>query len=124
MTGLVASTEKSLGELMELNFERQKHREKYFQLWCEAGIDVMLSLPASHTATPLDKWSSITYTAILNFMDCPSCVLPLGHVKDSDIVDGVENAKYGPEDAAVYILCKLSVITLTHMLTSPRYWTT
>lgn len=58
--------------------------------------------PAPHTALPIDKWNSASYTGLWNYLDYPAVVIPVGTVCESDLVDDVGNAKYGIEDKHLY----------------------
>lgn len=89
----------------ELNVRRQAAAREYLQLFLSNDIDAMLMPPAPHTALPLDKWTTASYTGLWNYLDYPAVVIPFGTVCESDLADGVGNAKYGDEDARMYSLC-------------------
>lgn len=78
-------------------------RKTVHKLWKENNLDCILTLPAPHTALPLDKWSAVTYTCIFNYLDYPAIVIPVGRVQSSDVKD--EEAKFGEVDAKVYDIC-------------------
>ena len=63
--------------------------------------------PAPHTALPLDKWNSITYIGLWNYLDCPAVVISVGAVDRSDVVDDLSHARYGAEDKRMYDICML-----------------
>ena len=77
---------------------------EFHKLWLGNQLDVILTLPASHTAVPFDQWDVVTYTALYNLYDCPACVIPVGSVSPQDMKD--ELYKYGDEDKRTYDLCK------------------
>ena len=80
----------------------------YNQLWKEHGIDAIMPPPAPHTAVPLDEWLSISYTCIWNLMDYPACIIPTGHVLNTDVRADSAMAKYGELDQQAYDLCEWS----------------
>lgn len=85
---------------------RQAAAREYHQLFRNNGINAILMPPAPHTALPIDKWNSASYTGLWNYLDYPAVVIPVGTVCESDLVDDVGNAKYGIEDKHLYGLCK------------------
>ena len=78
----------------------------YLKLFLDNNLDVILMPPAPHTAVPLDCWSKVAYTCLWNYLDYPSVVIPVGQVQDTDIVDDMSNAKFGPDDEQIYRLCR------------------
>lgn len=89
----------------DLNVRRQAAARSYLDLFRDNRIDAILMPPAPHTAVPLDKWMSVTYTGLWNYLDYPAMVLPVDMVCESDVVDDSSNAKYGAEDERLYKLC-------------------
>lgn len=94
----------------DLNVRRQAAARDYQRLFRDNSLDAILMPPAPHTAVPLDRWSTITYTGLWNYLDYPAIVMPVDTVCDSDLVDDLSNAKYGTEDARMYSLCVYSPI--------------
>jgi amidase len=95
----------TLKGFFDLNVRRAAAAKQYLRLFLDNKIDVILMPPAPHTALPLDTWTTATYTGLFNFLDFPAVVIPVDEVRESDAADNLANAKYGPEDAAVYGLC-------------------
>ena len=77
--------------------------------------------PAPHTAVPLDKWTTATYTGLWNYLDYPAIVLPVDTVCEFDIVDDPGNAKYGAEDDRLYRLCMQSTPRLSTKLKADTF---
>ena len=96
----------TLKGFFDLNVRRAEAAKTYLRLFRDNNIDAILMPPAPHTAIPLDTWSTATYTGLWNYLDFPAVVLPVDKVRESDLADDVGNAKFGPEDARLYSLCK------------------
>lgn len=97
----------TLKGFFDLNVRRAEAAKKYLSLFRDHDLDAILMPPAPHTAVPLDKWSTITYTGLWNYLDYPAVVIPVDRVRDNkDAADDVGNAQFGAEDARVYSLCK------------------
>ncbi|KAK8075590.1 amidase, partial [Apiospora hydei] len=94
----------TLKGFFDLNVRRGEAAKTYLSLFRDNGLDAILMAPAPHTAVPLDKWSTITYTGLWNYLDYPAIVIPVDHVRKEDAADAVSNAKFGTEDARVYSL--------------------
>ena len=62
--------------------------------------------PAPHTAVPLDKWTSASYTGLWNYLDYPAIVIPVDQVRETDRKDELSNALFGEDDEKLYSLCK------------------
>jgi amidase len=90
----------------DLNVRRAEAAKKYLKLFCDNDLDAILMPPAPHTAVPLDRWTSITYTGLWNYLDYPAIVIPVDQVQDIDSVDDLSNAKFGPDDEKLYSLCR------------------
>jgi amidase len=103
--GLNSFPATDLRGFFDLNVRRQAAARNYLKLFRNNGIDAILMPPAPHTAVPLDKWTTATYTGLWNYLDYPAIVIPVDTVCESDVVDDLSNAKYGAEDARVYSLC-------------------
>ncbi|KAL2426979.1 Amidase [Exophiala dermatitidis] len=89
----------------ELNVRRQAATRNYLRLFRDNAIDAILMPPAPHTAVPLDRWTTASYTGLWNYLDYPALVIPVDTVNESDdVVDDLGNAKYGAEDERVYSL--------------------
>lgn len=101
----------TLKGFFDLNVKRAEAAKQYLRLFCDNDIDAILMPPAPHTAIPLDTWSTATYTGLWNYLDFPAVVLPVDEVRELDVVDDVGNAKFGPEDARLYSLCKYNKIS-------------
>ncbi|KAH7323640.1 amidase [Rhexocercosporidium sp. MPI-PUGE-AT-0058] len=102
-TGLMTQPARSLEDYFRLNHQRNVAVSTFQSLWLANDLDVILTLPAPHTAVPFDEWSCITYTAMWNMYDCPACVIPVGKVSASlDKKD--EEVRYGEKDRRVYDL--------------------
>jgi amidase len=104
----------SLPEFISLNANRSRIQEAYTKLWLEHDLDAILCPPAPTTATPLDRWDSITYTMLWNFLDYPSCILPVGKVSSADIAGSVTDAKHGERDQANFSMCKFRTLLHQH----------
>ncbi|KAG4419432.1 hypothetical protein IFR04_007389 [Cadophora malorum] len=100
--GLTAAPAKSLEDYFRLNHQRNMAIAEFHELWLTNQLDVILTLPAPHTAVPFDQWDVVTYTALYNLYDCPACVIPVGHVSPRDVKD--ELFRYGEEDKRTYEL--------------------
>tara|TARA_R110002060_G_scaffold29390_5_gene39687 strand:+ start:621 stop:1019 length:399 start_codon:yes stop_codon:yes gene_type:complete len=107
--GLTAAPAKSLEDYFRLNHQRNMAIAEFHELWLTNQLDVILTLPAPHTAVPFDQWDVVTYTALYNLYDCPACVIPVGHVSPRDVKD--ELFRYGEEDKRTYELCKCFAIS-------------
>ncbi|KAL2072199.1 hypothetical protein VTL71DRAFT_11542 [Oculimacula yallundae] len=103
-SGLTGVPPKSLEEYLHLNHQRNLAVAEFHKLWHDNKLDVILTLPAPHTAVPLDEWKAITYTVLYNLYDSPACVIPVGKVSPQDVKDDL--CKYGEEDKKNYDLCK------------------
>jgi amidase len=103
--GLLSMTGTDLRGFFNLNVRRQAAAREYLRLFRDNGIDAILMPPAPHTAVPLDKWTTATYTGLWNYLDYPAVVIPVDAVCEEDVADEPSNAKYGTEDARIYSLC-------------------
>ncbi|KAH8674568.1 amidase [Tricladium varicosporioides] len=101
-TGLTTTPGKTLEEYFHLNHARYLAWEEFTNIWKLHNLDVVLSLPAPHTATPFDEWTVITYTSLFNLFDCPAVIIPVGKVEDIDVRDDAAN--YGKKDQKIYSL--------------------
>ncbi|KAH7393467.1 amidase [Cadophora sp. MPI-SDFR-AT-0126] len=100
--GLIQQPAKSLEDYFRLNYQRNAAIAKFHELWLANQLDVILTLPAPHTAVSFDQWDVVTYTALYNLYDCPACVIPVGCVSPQDVKD--ESFRYGEEDQRTYDL--------------------
>lgn len=105
-TNLASIPAATLQDYFELNAARSRVKAEFQRFWLESRIDALLYPPAPTTATPLDDWKCITYTMLWNFLDYPAVVIPTGRVRESDGLDGIENATFGPEDEQNYSMCE------------------
>lgn len=96
----------TLQGFFDLNVRRAKAAETYRKLLCDNDLDAILMPPAPHTTVPLDRWNKPVYTCLWNYLDYPALVIPVDHVRDTDAVDDISNAKFGPGDEELYRLCK------------------
>lgn len=96
----------TLKGFFDLNVRRAEAAKQYLRLFLNNNIDAILMPPAAHTAIPLDTWTTATYAGLWNYLDFPAVVMPVDEVRESDLADDVGNAKFGPEDARLYSLCK------------------
>ncbi|KAK8122807.1 amidase [Apiospora sp. TS-2023a] len=95
----------TLKGFFDLNVRRAAAAKTYLSLFRDNELDVIMMPPAPHTAVPLDKWSTITYTGLWNYLDYPAVVIPVDRVREGkDVANEVSNAKFGAEDARVYSL--------------------
>ncbi|KAJ5754645.1 Amidase [Penicillium manginii] len=74
-------------------------REEYRKLWLANDLDVCIAPPAQSTAVQHDTFGLPPYTAFLNTLDFPSCILPFGHVGAEDAAGTYELKEHqvGPE---------------------------
>ncbi|USW55964.1 Putative amidase [Septoria linicola] len=94
----------SLEEYREMATFRAHIQRTYQKIWLDNELDAFLLPGASTTATPLDEWGPVTYTALWNFVGYPAMILPTGMIRPSDGADELENAKYGKHDQNNYSL--------------------
>ncbi|KAJ5099485.1 hypothetical protein N7532_006486 [Penicillium argentinense] len=88
-----------MGQLAALNTLRAGLRESYRKLWLKHDLDICLSPPAQSTAVQHDTFGIPPYTAFLNCLDFPSCILPFGHVGEEDAGQtfALRDDQVGPE---------------------------
>jgi amidase len=67
-----ASTNPSLSRLWDMNVERLRFKEQWWNLFRSERIDVLLMPGAAHTAVPHDTFKSFIYTSIWNLVDVRS----------------------------------------------------
>jgi len=103
--GLLSGSPKTMGEYFELNKKRQEIAQVYSKFWSDNKLDAFIMPPAPFTAVPENTWATPSYTAMWNFLDYPSIVLPTGVVDETDVGDGNENF-YSENDKEVYKLCR------------------
>ncbi|PIA96170.1 Acetamidase [Cercospora beticola] len=101
LAGIPSAT---LEDYFELNAARSRIQRTYQNLWQANKLDAILMPGASTTATPHDEWGPVNYTALWNFLDYPTVILPTGTVTYTDAADGLDNAKYGEADRRNYQL--------------------
>jgi amidase len=95
---------KTLEDYFRLNHQRNIAISDFNKLWLANDLDVILTVPAPHTAVPFDQWNVTTYTALYNLLDCPACVIPVGKVSGQDLKGNL--FKYGEIDKITYDLCE------------------
>ncbi|OAG38781.1 hypothetical protein AYO21_06976 [Fonsecaea monophora] len=59
-----------------LNVKRQELCEDWRKIWSEEKLDVVISPAAQNTAVPHDTYGWPAYSAFVNVLDYPACVLP------------------------------------------------
>lgn len=96
----------SLEDFFKLNAARSRIQKVYHNLWIDNRLDAIMLPPAPTTATPLDQWDAISYTALWNFLDYPAVILPTGKIRDDDHADSLDNAIHGDRDRHNYLMCK------------------
>ncbi|KAK4621497.1 Putative amidase [Fulvia fulva] len=99
----------TLDELFEMNAVRERIQAIYHRLWLDNRLDALILPSAATTATPIDEWGPVTYTALWNFLDYPAVILPTGRVQPGDEADSLENARHGDMDRKNYSLCESSI---------------
>lgn len=104
--GLLTFQGTDLPGYFALNVRRAEAAKTYLRFFLDNNIDAILMPTAPHTAVPLDTWAAASYTGLWNYLDYPAIVIPVDMVQDSDVVDDISNAQFGPEDAKLYGLCK------------------
>lgn len=105
-TNLASIPGATLQDYFELNAARSRFKAAFQKFWLQSRIDALLYPSAPTTATPLDEWKCITYTALWNLLDYPAVIIPTGKVCETDSADGIENAVFGAEDKQNYSMCK------------------
>ena len=96
----------TLDEYFAMKAVRGRIGAKYHKIWLDNGLDALIMPPASTTATPIDEWGPVTYTALWNFLDYPAMILPTGTVQPGDEAESIDNASYGDADRKNYSLCE------------------
>lgn len=105
--GLLTLPSSTLPDYFQLNAIRYRAQHDFQNFWLHNQLDALLVAPAPNTATPLDEWKCITYTALWNMLDYPAVVIPTGRVSDGDKADDPrEMAKFGGEDEENYGICE------------------
>ena len=94
----------SLPEMVSLIWSRMAAQAEFVKAWNTSNIDFLITPGNANTAVPHDTWLSVSYTALWNYLDWPSAILPVGKVSSDDVKDNA--AKYGPEDERSYKLCE------------------
>lgn len=105
-TNLAAIPSSTLDEFFALNASRDRTKAVFHRFWLDNRLDALLCPAAPTTATPLDEWTSVTYTMLWNLLDYPALVLPAGKVSEVDVADEIHTAAFGPEDQQNYKLCE------------------
>ncbi|KAF3005370.1 hypothetical protein E8E14_007121 [Neopestalotiopsis sp. 37M] len=75
-----------LTALKQLSFLMSKKSEisvDWSRTWRVHNLDAVIGPPAQHTAIEHDQYGIPAYTALLNFLDYPACVVPFGHASSS-----------------------------------------
>jgi hypothetical protein len=128
-TGLANIPGATLQDYFELNAARSQAKTAFQQFWLQNRIDALLYPAGATTATPLDEWKCITYTALWNLLDYPALIIPTGKVCESDSADSIENASFGPEDKQNYSMCKspsstssTRSVSETELTKNHRHW--
>ncbi|KAF2173699.1 hypothetical protein M409DRAFT_61989 [Zasmidium cellare ATCC 36951] len=94
----------NLEDYFKLNAARSRIQQVYHNLWLDNRLDAIVLPPAPTTATPLDQWGPISYTALWNLLDYPAVIIPTGKVQPVDEADSVEHAIHGERDRRNYQL--------------------
>ncbi|KAH8901776.1 amidase [Thozetella sp. PMI_491] len=74
----------SMGELQKfllLQTKREEIAEAWRKLWIEQELDAVIAPSAQTTAVEHDHFGWAPYTAFLNVLDYPACVIPLGKAR-------------------------------------------
>ncbi|KAL6246096.1 hypothetical protein RBB50_007249 [Rhinocladiella similis] len=86
-----------------LSVKRQELCENWRTIWLEKKLDAVLAPAAQNTAVPHDNFGWPPFTAFLNLLDYPACVIPFGKASkelDSDptkVQAGQGGPDYNPE---------------------------
>lgn len=110
MTGLVRTEAKDIDQVAGLLGRQFVNRKRIHDLYQSLDLDCILTLPAPHTATPLDTWTAITYTSTFNYLDLPCLVIPVGTAQPTDAPDVIK--PMSEKDGKIYSLCKFSTMLL------------
>ena len=109
-TGLTTAPAKSIEDYFRLKHTRHLVCKKFNDLWVQNKLDVILTLPVPHTAIPFEEWLVIIYTAFCNLLDYSACVIRVGKVNDTDVVDSV--CQDGARDEEIAEKCKWVTILI------------
>ncbi|KAH7321593.1 putative fatty-acid amide hydrolase [Rhexocercosporidium sp. MPI-PUGE-AT-0058] len=101
-SGLLSAPGTTLQGFFNLNVRRAEAGTQYLELFRSNDLDAILMPPAPHTAVTLDRWASVTYTGLWNYLDYPAVVIPVDEVRHVDFVDDMSNARFGVDDEKLY----------------------
>ncbi|KAF7555720.1 hypothetical protein G7Z17_g1952 [Cylindrodendrum hubeiense] len=59
--------------------------EAWQKLWAKHDLDAVISPPAQNTAVEHDQYGWPAYSAFLNALDYPACIIPFGKAKKSEL---------------------------------------
>ncbi|KIW17130.1 hypothetical protein PV08_04321 [Exophiala spinifera] len=97
--GLVASSKPiSVYDYWQLNKAKVQAQQAYNRKWNKAGVDVLLSPVAAHTALPHRCFRYTGYTKVWNFLDYTALSFPLTRVSedlDSNDINGTSTPTQG-----------------------------
>ncbi|ORY02840.1 amidase [Clohesyomyces aquaticus] len=68
----------AIARLAALNVKRHAIAESWRKMWKDERLDVVIGPPAQSTAVRHDTFGLPPYTLLLNVLDYPACVIPVG----------------------------------------------
>ncbi|KAI1609187.1 amidase [Exophiala viscosa] len=84
-----------------LSVLRSELSENWRKIWLEKKLDAVLAPSAQNTAVPHDNFGWPPYTAFLNLLDYPACVIPYGKASKQLDTEAVKmpaaQAQYDPD---------------------------
>ncbi|VUC36747.1 unnamed protein product [Clonostachys rosea] len=97
-----------------LEYIRAEIAEAWRELWVKHNLDAVISPSAQHTAVEHDNFGWPAYSAFLNLLDYPSCIVPFGKASKIDaefiVKPGQGAPPYNPE-AVAGAPCSIQVFT-------------
>ncbi|CAH0043156.1 unnamed protein product [Clonostachys rhizophaga] len=87
-----------------LEYIRAEIAEAWRKLWVKHNLDAVISPSAQHTAVEHDNFGWPAYSAFLNLLDYPACIIPFGKASKIDVEfvakPGQGAPPYNPEAVA------------------------
>uniref|UniRef100_A0A8H7N2E8 amidase n=1 Tax=Bionectria ochroleuca TaxID=29856 RepID=A0A8H7N2E8_BIOOC len=87
-----------------LEYIRAEIAEAWRKLWVKHNLDAVISPSAQHTAVEHDNFGWPAYSAFLNLLDYPACIIPFGKASKIDVEFVAEPGQgappYNPEAVA------------------------